>query len=266
MLWAPTPAFFDSQQHLKAIFNIGAGADGVLKLANLPAGVPIIRLNDAGMAVQMAEYVCHALFRFTRGFKTLEDRAALLQWSPHPPIERERFPVGVMGLGDIGSTVARAIAAFGYPVFGFSRSHHHLEGVTTYAGRENLDAFLSEVRVLVCILPLTPETESILNADTFSKLKPQACLINVARGKHLVEADLLHALDSGQLTSATLDVFREEPLPPEHPFWNHPQITVTPHIAAITLRRESVVQIALKIRALARGEAVAGVVERDIGY
>lgn len=266
VLWAPTSAFFDSQQHLKAIFNIGAGADGVLKLANLPPGVPIIRLNDAGMAVQMAEYVCHALFRFARGFKALEGNAAQSLWLPHPPIERKRFPVGVMGLGDIGSAVARAIVAFGYPVYGFSRSLHHVDGVTTYAGQENLAAFLSEVRVLVCLLPLTAETESILNADTFSKLKPQACLINVGRGKHLVEADLLSALASGQIASATLDVFREEPLPAGHPFWTDSNITVTPHIAAITVRRESVAQIATKIRALALGETVAGVVARDRGY
>ena len=266
VLWAPPLELFASQRGLKAVFNIGAGVDGLMKLSNLPAGVPIVRLNDAGMAVQMADYVCHALIRHARGFEAYDVHAKNREWKREPPISRAAFPVGVMGLGDIGARVAQAVAAFEYPTFGWSRTLKTLSGVTTFAGSKGLDTFLQQVRVLVCVLPLTPDTENILNAATFAKLKPDAYLINVARGRHLVENDLLAMLEGGQLAGATLDVFREEPLPAGHAFWTHPKITVTPHISAITLRTESVVQIAEKIRALERGEAIDGVVETGRGY
>ena len=264
--WAPPEELFASQRQLKAIFNIGAGVDSVMKLPNLPASVPIIRLNDAGMAVQMAEYVCHALIRHARKFDAYEVHAKKHEWKRERPIDRAMFPVGVMGLGDIGSRVAKTVAAFDYPTFGWSRTTKSLPGITTFAGHEGLVEFLQRVRVLVCVLPLTPDTEGILNASTFAKLKPNAYLINVARGRHLVESDLLTMLDNGHLAGATLDVFRDEPLPGQHAFWTHPKITITPHISAITLRAESVLQIAEKIRALARGDAVDGVVEGGRGY
>ncbi len=264
--WAPPAELFASQHQLKAIFNIGAGVDSVMKLPNLPANVPIIRLNDAGMAVQMAEYVCHALIRHTRQFDAYDVHAKNREWKRERPIDRATFPVGVMGLGDIGARVAKAVAAFDYPTFGWSRTAKSLSGVTTFSGREALEEFLQCVRVLVCVLPLTPDTEGILNATTFAKLKPNAYLINVARGRHLIENDLLTMLDTGHLAGATLDVFREEPLLKQHAFWAHPKITITPHISAITLRAESVLQIAEKIRALARGDAVDGMVEDGRGY
>ncbi len=264
--WAPPAELFASQHQLKAIFNIGAGVDSVMKLPNLPADVPIIRLNDAGMAVQMAEYVCHALIRHTRRFDAYDEHAKNHEWKRERPIDRAAFPVGVMGLGDIGSRVAKTVAAFYYPTFGWSRTAKSLPGINTFAGHEGLDEFLQRVRVLVCVLPLTPDTEGILNATTFAKLKPNAYLINVARGRHLVETDLLAMLDNGHLAGATLDVFRDEPLPAQHAFWTHPKMSITPHISAITLRAESVLQIAEKIRALARGDAVGGVVESGRGY
>ena len=266
VLWAPPPELFSSQRKLKAAFNIGAGVDGVMKLPNLPASVPIVRLNDAGMAVQMAEYVCHALLRHTRRFDTYEVHAKNREWKREPPINRAAFPVGVMGLGDIGARVAQAVAAFEYPTFGWSRTHKSLPGIATFAGNAGFDEFLQRVRVLVCVLPLTPETEGILNAATLSTLKPNGYLINVARGKHLVDSDLLTVLDNGHLAGATLDVFRDEPLPGGHAFWAHPRITITPHISAITLRAESVLQIAQKMLALERGESVDGVVETARGY
>lgn len=266
VLWAPPVELLASQRDLKAVFNIGAGVDGLMRLPNLPAGVPIVRLNDAGMAVQMAEYVCHALIRHTRGFTVFEDHAKVGEWKREPAIDRDAFPVGVMGLGNIGARVAQSVAGFDYPVFGWSRTTKSLPGIHTFSGRPGLDEFLPRVRVLVCVLPLTPDTEGILNAATFEKLKPGAYLVNVARGRHLVENDLLAMLASGRLAGATLDVFREEPLPPGHAFWKHPKITITPHISAITLRAESVVQIAEKIRAMERGETIEGVVETGRGY
>ena len=266
VLWAPPQALFTAQHQLKAVFNIGAGVDSILKLPNLPSGVSIVRLNDAGMAAQMAEYVCHALIRHARRFDTYEVHARNRQWKREAPISRAAFPVGVMGLGDIGARVAQAVAAFEYPTYGWSRTLKSLSGITTFAGNEGLDEFLRQVRVLVCVLPLTPDTVGILNATTFATLKPDAYLINVARGRHLVEKDLIASLDSGHLAGATLDVFSEEPLSAGHAFWSHPGITLTPHISAITMRAESVVQIAEKIRALARGEIIDGIVDSGRGY
>ena len=266
VLWAPPVELLASQRELKAIFNIGAGVDALMRLPNLPAGVPIVRLNDAGMAVQMAEYVSHALIRHTRGFAVYEGHAKVGEWKREPAIDRVTYPVGVMGLGNMGARVAQSVAGFDYPVFGWSRTTKSLPGIQTFSGRAGLDEFLPRVRVLVCALPLTPDTEGILNAAMFEKLKPGAYLINVARGRHLVENDLLAMLDSGRLAGATLDVFREEPLPPGHAFWKHPKITITPHISALTLRAESVVQIAEKIRAMECGEMIEGIVEIGRGY
>ena len=266
VLWAPPEELIVAQHKLKAVFNIGAGVDRVMNLPNLPSGLPIVRLNDAGMAVQMAEYVCHALSRHSRQFDAYEGHAKNRTWKIERPINRAAYPVGIMGLGSIGARVAKAVAAFEYPTYGWSRSVKSMPGITTYVGSEGLDEFLRRVRVLVCLLPLTEETEGTLNKTTLAKLKPNAYLINVARGRHLVDDDLLELLDSGHIAGATLDVFREEPLPPQHAFWTHPKITITPHISAITLRAESVLQIAKKISALERNEAIDGAVDRARGY
>jgi glyoxylate/hydroxypyruvate reductase A len=182
------------------------------------------------------------------------------------PTERQAYPVGVMGLGVIGAHVAQTLTAFDLPVFGWARSPKTIGGVTCFAGHDQLDAFLRSVRILVCVLPLTPDTQDIINHANLAKLKPGGYLINVARGAHLVDADLLALLNSGQLAGATLDVFREEPLPSDHPFWQHPKITLTPHISARTLRALSLSQIAAKILQIERGETVDGMVDRGRGY
>ena len=266
IVWAPPEEFFTAQKKLKAVFTIGAGVDSLMKLENLPAGIPIVRLNDAGMAVQMAEYVCHALIRHSREFDSYAAQSDKAMWNVRRPIDRAAWPVGVMGLGSIGVRVAQAVAGFEYPVFGWSRGKKSIAGVTTFAGAENLDKFLQSVRVLVCLLPLTGETKHILNKTTLAKLKPQAYLINVARGQQLVDADLLALLDNGTLAGATLDVFQTEPLPHNHIFWRHPKITITPHCSAITLLDESVAQIVAKIRALEKGQRIDGLVSRQDGY
>lgn len=266
VVWAPPQAFIDTQSGVKALFNIGAGVDALLRL-NLPAGMTIVRLDDAGMAVQMAEYVCHAVIRHFREFDHYAQAQAAGRWALREPMSRRDFPVGVMGLGVLGSRVAQALQAFDFPVNGWSRRPKVLSGVQTFHGDgKGLHDFLAASRVLVNLLPLTADTRDILNHDTLSRLQPGGYLINVARGAHLVEDDLLGLLASGHLAGATLDVFRTEPLPAHHPFWRHPRITVTPHTSARTLRQESIVQIAQKIRALERGDAIAGVVDRTRGY
>jgi len=273
VVWAPPQAFFDEQTALKGVFNIGAGVDALMKL-RLPAGVPVVRLDDAGMSVQMAEYVCHAVIRHFREFEAYEADVAKGQWSYRKPRSRADFPVGVMGLGVLGARVSLALKQFDFPVLGWSRSAKSIAGVQCFSdingvgGVGGFNDFLAATRILVCLLPLTPETENILNQSNLARLLPSAYVINVARGAHLVDDDLITLLDSGHLAGATLDVFRQEPLPPAHPFWQHAKIKLTPHTSARTLRFESIAQIAGKIKALHGGAAVssiAGVVDLKKG-
>jgi glyoxylate/hydroxypyruvate reductase A len=266
VVWTPSQQFIDEQSRLKAIFNIGAGVDALLAL-RIPASTAVVRLDDTGMSVQMAEFVTHAVIRHFRELAQYDaDMRIAKKWSYRKPLSRDDFPVGVMGLGILGERVARALKVFEYPVRGWSRSPKKIEGVECFSGTEQLDAFLAGTRILVCLLPLTAETENILNRRTLSQLLPDAYLINVARGAHLVEDDLLALLQEERLAGAALDVYRNEPLPSSHPFWNEPKITLTPHTSARTLRDESIRQIAGKIRALEAGEKVAGVVDPAKGY
>jgi len=265
VVWAPPQQFMDEQRGLKALFNIGAGVDALLKL-RLPPGALVVRLDDAGMAVQMAEYVCHAVIRHFREFDAYEADMAAGRWGYRKPRLRSDFAVGVMGLGVLGERVARALAHFDFPVNGWSRSPKAVDGVRAFHGAEGFNDFLGASRVLVNLLPLTPETQDIINGDTLSRLQRGGYVINVARGAHLVEEDLLALIDNGHIAGATLDVFRTEPLPAGHAFWNHPRITITPHTSARTLRDETIAQIARKMASLQRGEAVAGVVNPGRGY
>jgi len=267
VVWAPPQQFLDEQPQLKALFNIGAGVDALLKL-RLPPNTAVVRLDDAGMSVQMAEYVSHAVIRHFREFDAYEADVKQGKWSYRRPQLRADFPVGVMGLGVLGERVARALVQFDFPVRGWSRSAKMVEGVRCFSG-EGFAEFLSGTRILVCLLPLTPETEGIMNRQTLSRLMLGGYVINVARGGHLVEEDLLALVDSGHLAGAMLDVFRTEPLPADHAFWQHPKITVTPHTSARTLRDESIAQIAGKIAALEAGQPIsslAGVVDLNKRY
>ena len=232
----------------------------------IPPQLKVVRIDDGGMAVQMAEYVCHAAIRHYRELDRYEAETRRGQWSFRRPRPRTDFPVGVLGLGVLGARVARALQGFDFPVNGWSRSPKQLDGVQCFSGPDQLAPFLAASRILVCLLPLTPETQDILNRDRLSQLMPGGYVINVARGKHLVDEDLIALLDAGHLAGATLDVFRTEPLPADHPFWTHPKITLTPHTSARTLRAETIAQITGKIRALDRGDPIAGVVDLEKGY
>jgi len=265
VVWAPPQQFFDEQPQLKGVFNIGAGVDALLKL-RLPAQVTVVRLNDAGMSVQMAEYVCHAVIRHFREFDGYDSDVRAGRWSYRKPGERKDFAIGVMGLGVLGERVAKALVQFEFPVMGWSRSPKVIAAVRCFAGAAQFNDFLRASKVLVNLLPLTDETRDIMRRETLSKLQPGGYVINVARGAHLVDEDLLTLLDSGHLAGAMLDVFRTEPLPAGHPFWQHPKITITPHTSARTLRDESIAQIAGKIRALQAGLPIAGIVDLARGY
>lgn len=271
VVWKPPLQMLAPQQvarrDLKAIFNIGAGVDAILQLGDgLPKDVPIIRLDDAGMGVQMAEYVTHAVLRYFRRFDQFDVQARARQWRFLKPYDKAEFTVGILGMGLLGQRIADALAHLEFPLLGWSRSQKDLPGIKCFYGNDGLEGFLLASKVVVCVLPLTPETNRILDRTNLAKMRKDSFLINVARGGHVVEADLLEMVQDGHIAAATLDVFDEEPLPAQHPFWQEPRITVTPHVAAMTLRDESAQQIAGKIGALQRGETVPGIVDRTKGY
>ena len=264
--WKPPAEFFMGQTRLKAIFNLGAGVDSIVHAPGVPGDVTMIRVDDAGMAAQMEEYVAWCALHFCRRFDEYGREQAATRWTKFPARARSAFPVGVMGLGVLGGRVAAYLAGMGFPVSGWSRTAKTIDGVQCIAGDSALPAFLGRVSMLVCMLPLTDATRGILNRANLSRLPAGAYVVNVARGEHMIEADLLRLLDSGHLAGAALDVFAPEPLPPGSPLWRHSRVIVTPHISARTLMEESMRQIAGKIRALERGEVVAGVVDRARGY
>ncbi|MCA1855699.1 glyoxylate/hydroxypyruvate reductase A [Massilia oculi] len=266
VLWSPTPALLDQLAHVRAIFLMGAGVDALLKLGDALPPVPIVRLGDAGMGVQMAEYVAHAVLRYYRHFDDYEQQARHGVWDPLPLTPKQDFSVGIMGLGRLGLPVVEAMRLFGFPVRGWSRTPKDIPGVECFHGMEGLDPFLRATRVLVCMLPLTPETSNLLDRHNLGKLQPGAYLINVSRGAILAEPDLMTLIRSGHIAGATLDVFRHEPLPAPHPFWNEPRISITPHISALTVRHDAVLQILDKIRKLESGQPIDDVVDRDLGY
>ena len=266
VLWAPPAAMLAHLQHVKAIFITGAGVDGILKFSDTLPDVPIIRLADAGMAVQMAEYVAYAVLRYFRRFGEYEAQAKGGIWKHLPQHDKRDFAIGVMGMGVLGTRVLESLKAFEFPLRGWSRTEKSMDGVESFAGAAGMEPFLRGTRVLVCMLPLTPDTTNLLDRSRLSMLPQGAYLVNVGRGAHVAEPDLLTLIRSGHIAGATLDVFRNEPLPAPHPFWDEPRITLTPHIAALTLPGPSAEQIASKIKAMERGEPVSDIVDRTRGY
>lgn len=271
LVWKPPLEVLQGRVGLKAVFNLGAGVDAILAfLAQhpqaLPASVPLVRLEDAGMARQMVHYATHAVLGHFRDMDAYAAQQARSEWRRLPARRMEDHPVGVLGLGVLGGAVAQALVGLGFRVRGWSRSARGLPGVEVFAGAAALTDFAAGLQVAINLLPSTPETENILDARFFARLADGSRVVNLARGAHLVEADLLAGLAAGRPGSAVLDVFREEPLPAGHPFWLHPRVVVTPHVSALTLVSDSVAQIAAKIRALEAGGTISGVVERARGY
>ncbi|MBI6145831.1 glyoxylate/hydroxypyruvate reductase GhrA [Serratia marcescens] len=271
LVWRPPHEMLANRRDLKAVFALGAGVDAILDQerkhpGTLPAGVPLLRLEDTGMAQQMQEYALSYVLRYFRRFDEYQVLQQRQEWQPLDPHSLDDFTIGILGAGVLGQSVARKLTEFGFSVRCWSRSAKQIDGVQSFAGEAQRAAFLDGVKLVINLLPNTPETVGILNRELFAQLSTGAYLINIARGAHLVEADLLAALEQGQLAAATLDVFVREPLPQDHPFWRHPRVTITPHIAAITLPQQAMDQIAANIRALEAGHAPAGVVDRQRGY
>lgn len=265
VVWQPSLALFQVETSLKAVFNLGAGVDA-LRLSDFPEQLPIYRLEDAGMAYQMAEYAVYGVLQATQRFVPYEQAKVAKQWQKQAPIYREQYPIGVMGMGVIGQHVVNALLALGYPLHVWTRTPRQIDGVQTYSGKSELSQFLSHTRILINVLPLTDDTQGILNQHTLDQLLPDAYLINMARGGHVVDDDLLMALNDKKLMGALLDAFTVEPLPSTHPFWSHPDVYVTPHISGMTMIPETVNQVSEKINALSRNQSISGLVKRDLGY
>lgn len=265
VVWQPSQTFLDAQEGLKIIFNTGSGVDALLK-ARLPTGVHIVRLEDAGLAEQMSDYVAHAVLHHFREFDTYAESARAGVWSKRAPLEKSDFPVGILGFGILGQAAAKTLRHLGFDVSVWARSSRDTGGLRLFVGDGALNDFLASTRILVCLLPLTAATRGILCKATFKKLRPKGYLINPARGGHLVNQDLLEAIEDGTISGATLDVFDREPLPEEHPFWREPRIRITPHISAARLREPVASQIADKISAFEAGKPITGLIDLAKGY
>ncbi len=264
--WNQPDHLLDSYPNLKAVCSLGAGADHLLRDESLPEEVPICRVVSPSLIRQMKEYLFNAVLNYQRNTYRYYRQMHRTVWEVHPNKDAGDFTIGIMGLGSLGKPTALQLAEFGYKVAGWSRTPKELEKVETYAGMEEFEAFLSATRLLVCMLPLTPETEDILDLDLFRKLDRPAHIVNVARGDHLVEEDLIYALDKGWLEGATLDVFREEPLAEQHPFWNRDRIVITPHVCSLTPPDEVAPQIVENYKRALSGMELNHKVDRGRGY
>ena len=266
LVWRPEPGLLAALPNLKLILSLGAGIDHILCDPALPAGVPITRLVDPYLTDAMSEYVVLQVLRLHRHDLDYRAQQQAGIWRELPQKNAGERPVGILGFGEIGQDAGRKLAALGFPVSGWSRHERTVAGFSNFAGPAGLPQLLAQTEILVCLLPLTEETQGILNARTFAVLPRGAGLVNAGRGAHLVEEDLIPALDSGQLSAAALDVFREEPLPPGHPFWQHPRILVTPHIAGITNPQTAAPIILDNIRRFEQGRPLLNQVDPARGY
>jgi glyoxylate/hydroxypyruvate reductase len=266
VVWKPPSGLMQGLRRAKAVFNLGAGVDSIPDLDKIPTGVPLVRLDDAGMAEQMVEYVCHAVLRRYRELDAYAEQQRERLWQARPRTAKRDFAIGILGAGVLGAAVAEALVRLGFSVRVWSRTHKDIAGAESFAGERELDRFLSAAHFLVCLVPLTLETENLLDRARLSRLPRGAYVVNVARGGLIIDSDLLALLDESHLAGAMLDVFREEPLPQAHPFWHHPRVVLTPHVSAATLVQPSVDQIADKIRRLEARMPITGVVDRDRRY
>lgn len=251
--------------NLKVIFSVGAGVDQ-LNLKDLPDSIQLVRMLDPNIAKGMAEYVCMSVLNLHRNTIDYATQQRSGSWNELVTVLPENRGVGVMGLGVLGKAVLEKLSGFDFPLFGWSRSAKDIDGVRCFSGKKNLHGFLQNCDILICLLPLTQDTYGILNHDVFASLPYGASLINVGRGGHLSEKDLLHALESGHISAAILDVFENEPLDRNHPFWQHPKILITPHIAAITHTESAGLVLLENIKRFVANKPLRGLVNREIGY
>ena len=252
--------------NLKLIVSMGAGVDHLLRAPGPPPGIPVARLKDVLLTSAMAEWVLLNVLRFHRQdpeYRALQQRKEWLELSAPSTTERR---IGILGIGELGSASARVLTALGFPVMGWSRSARTLPGVQTFHGADGLMAMAAQTDILICLLPLTPETRGVLNAKLLSALPRGAYVINGARGGHMVAEDMLAALDSGHLAGAALDVFEPEPLPAESRFWSHPKVFLTPHAASITIPSSVAPQVVENIHNMRASRQLINLVDFSLGY
>ena len=266
LVWGPKRGEMRRYPNLKAIFSLGAGVDHVLRDPDLPGGVPVVRLVDAGLTRGMVEYVLHWVLHYHREFHLYARDQRARRWRSRPPPAAGDRRVGILGLGHLGRASAAPLVELGFRLAGWSRTPKDMDRVESFHGEAGMAPFLARTDILVCLLPLTPATAAIVDRTSLAALPAGAAFINAARGGHVVEADLLAALDSGHLTGATIDAFDDEPLPRDHPFWSHPKVVVTPHVASVTNPKTAAAEVAEDMRRILRGQAPRHVVDRRRGY
>jgi glyoxylate/hydroxypyruvate reductase A len=263
----PAPGFLQSLPNLKAVFSLGAGVDGFLRDPEYPRHLPLVRFVDPTLMHEMAQYVTMHVLIAHRSQRRFDEAQARGKWDQAMLARPSRDTrIGILGLGDIGGTIAASLLPFDFQLFGWSRSRKTVPGVTSFAGRSELPQFLAKCDYCVCVLPLTEETRGIMNAELFAQLPKGAWVINVARGGHLIEEDLIAALDAGHLGGAVLDVFQTEPLPAESPIWRHPKIIATPHIAGITDPKSALAYVTDCVRRCEAGQPLDNIVDLAKGY
>lgn len=263
--WYPH-GVFRKLPKLKCIISLLAGVNYIMEDMDFPRHIPVIRLTDPYMATDISQYVAACVLNYVRRLPHWQAKQREKIWFKYPPFSLADKVVGIMGLGFLGGKTAETLKALDLSVIGWSNSPKNLEGIPAYVGKTEFKNFLANTNILVCLLPLTAQTQDILNKTTFNHLRRGAYLINLGRGEHLVEEDLISALDAGQLSGATLDVFRTEPLPADHPFWNHPRIFITPHIASVTNPATAAIQAWQTIQQVERGESLTGTLDFAKGY
>ncbi len=266
LVWRPEPGLLKSLPNLKLIYNLGAGAETLLEDGTTPQDIPIFRLIDPALTLGMTEYVVHWALHFHRGFHDFKNLETKKDWQEiRYPMAHERR-IGVLGLGQLGGHAARRLASMDFCVAGWAQTQKELHQVEVFIGERGFKPFLQRTDILVNLLPLTPQTEDIINAENLASLPQGAFVINAARGGHVVEDDLLKAVDSGHIAGAALDVFHTEPLPTDHPFWEHPRIIVTPHIASLTQPKSAAKVAVNNIKTFMTGEMPDCLVDWDVGY
>ncbi len=266
LVWEPPPGLLASLPNLKVIFSIGAGVDHIVKDPERPKHLPVVRMVEDGLTQGMSEFVALSVLWHHRDMAAFAVQQRDRVWREIEPTLAKDRRVGFLGMGALASDAAAKLLPFGFQISGWSRSPKQVEGIDMHHGVEGLNRVLESSEILVCLLPLTAETEGLLNARTLSRMPRGAALINVARGGLAVEADLLAALDSDHLSGATLDVFRQEPLPQESRFWSHPKVVVTPHIAAKTMADTAVTAVVANIARYEAGQDLLNVVDFNRGY
>ncbi|MEM8951516.1 MAG: glyoxylate/hydroxypyruvate reductase A [Pseudomonadota bacterium] len=266
VVWRPSIDFFKPLTNLRALIVPGAGVDQLMQSGTSLPDVPIVRLADPVMATRMAEYVLAMVLDHHRQLGRYRDQQAGAIWKRHFHSDPQDIRVGILGMGVMGAAAARHLRAIGYAVTGWSRSTKVMPDIDVAAGEAALMPLIAASDILVCLLPLTDATRGILNAKTFDAMPEGALLINAARGAHLVVPDLVAALDRGKLSAAVLDVFEDEPLSPESPLWEHPNVTITPHIASLSNPVTGVRQIVRALDRIEAGERPDHIVDRHAGY